>query len=278
MKTLKQSQIEVKKKINNVFDTQIAAAILNIDFMISYSKLVKIITNKDIDKTQCKNDWIKRPLSQKQLRYAAEDVFYLQKIYEELEIKLKEQNKYDWVLEESQRKNEKINHKPSYKDIKGYKKANNKELKYLQRLAQWLVEAAKTNNLPKKKIASSKEILSIAQRKKIPERIKKITPNIQDYLELAKKDEEIKLEINDRKKNNALYQEIEKEIELICKQNNINKKIFCSNKEISNYIEQEIKEDHSSIINQGWRGKICKDKLKKIIDKHHKNNNKNKLN
>ncbi len=69
-------------KTNNIFDTQLAEEILtkNEGIQISYKKLVKKYCFKNISKSETNSDWEKRPLREKQLVYAAEDVRYLHTI------------------------------------------------------------------------------------------------------------------------------------------------------------------------------------------------------
>ena len=79
-------------KINNIFDTQLAENILNEKDVnqISYKKLVKKYFFKDISKSETNSNWEKRPLREKQLEYAAEDVRYLHVI---MKIQLKKLNR-----------------------------------------------------------------------------------------------------------------------------------------------------------------------------------------
>ncbi len=79
-------------KINNIFDTQLAENILNEKDanQISYKKLVKKYFFKDISKSETNSNWEKRPLREKQLEYAAEDVRYLHVI---MKIQLKKLNR-----------------------------------------------------------------------------------------------------------------------------------------------------------------------------------------
>ena len=48
---------------------------------VGYDKLVKAMLNHDIDKTSRFTDWSKRPLSNRQIVYALDDVIYLAKLY-----------------------------------------------------------------------------------------------------------------------------------------------------------------------------------------------------
>ena len=66
----------------NIFDTQVAAMVCGIGDQESYENLVMNFLSIQIDKTYQFMDWSKRPLSQSQINYAANDVFYLCDIYE----------------------------------------------------------------------------------------------------------------------------------------------------------------------------------------------------
>src|SRR5690554_2975724 len=56
-----------------LFDTQIAAAYLGMDFSMSYSRLVSSLLHVDLPKEETRSDWLRRPLSPEQLQYAVED-------------------------------------------------------------------------------------------------------------------------------------------------------------------------------------------------------------
>lgn len=85
-----------------IFDTQIAAELCGYDEQISYARLVEEICGVELEKTQALSDWKKRPLTQKQLCYAAADVAYLKTVYEHLYEKLNEQGRMDWLDQETQ--------------------------------------------------------------------------------------------------------------------------------------------------------------------------------
>jgi hypothetical protein len=56
-----------------LFDTQLAAAYLNLGFSMGYSRLVKEVLDLDLPKGETRSDWLQRPLSETQISYAAED-------------------------------------------------------------------------------------------------------------------------------------------------------------------------------------------------------------
>ena len=68
-------------KTNNVFDVQIAEKIINDLNVKSYSYLVEKYINLSINKSETNSNWMKRPFSNNQLKYASEDVEFLIDIY-----------------------------------------------------------------------------------------------------------------------------------------------------------------------------------------------------
>ena len=70
------------EQICNVFDTQIANSFLGYEHSISYQNLVKEKFDVSLEKKETRSNWIRRPLTESQLKYATLDVEYLIRIYE----------------------------------------------------------------------------------------------------------------------------------------------------------------------------------------------------
>ena len=85
-----------KKEMVNIFDTQIANSLLNGDFSIGYQGLVEQETGVVLNKDETRSNWIRRPLSDSQLKYAALDVEYLIYLYKTQKEKLTNATKLEW--------------------------------------------------------------------------------------------------------------------------------------------------------------------------------------
>ena len=72
----------------NVLDTQIAAAFAGLPYPISLKKLIAELTGSRLGRDLGFSNWDQRPLSDSQLRYAADDVRYLPEAVEELLVRL----------------------------------------------------------------------------------------------------------------------------------------------------------------------------------------------
>lgn len=84
------------RKMKAIFDTQLANSFLEGDFSISYQDLVKIKLGIHLEKKETRSNWMKRPLSDAQLKYASLDVEYLINLYTEQKRELVNTSKLDW--------------------------------------------------------------------------------------------------------------------------------------------------------------------------------------
>ncbi len=64
----------------NIFDTRLAAGFSNLPATLSLSNLVKELLDIDLAKDETRTNWLQRPLTDEQIRYALDDVRYLRAI------------------------------------------------------------------------------------------------------------------------------------------------------------------------------------------------------
>ena len=92
-----------QQEMVNIFDTQIANSLLDGDFSIGYQGLVEQEMGVILNKNETRSNWIRRPLSDSQLKYAALDVEYLIYLYSIQQKKLVNSAKLAWHDEEIKR-------------------------------------------------------------------------------------------------------------------------------------------------------------------------------
>jgi ribonuclease D len=83
-------------------DTQVAAAFLDMPTSIGYADLVQRRLNHTLEKGQSRTDWSQRPLSEAQLKYAADDVIYLVELYHDLKKALGHTLRWGWIEEDAE--------------------------------------------------------------------------------------------------------------------------------------------------------------------------------
>ncbi|WP_076537941.1 ribonuclease D [Shewanella sp. UCD-KL21] len=129
-----------------LFDSQIAATFSGLGHGLGYAKLVNTFLDIEIDKGESRTDWMKRPLTDAQLQYAANDVYYLYKLYPQLLAKIQQSNRMDWLLEEGERMTEGRLTPPdeefAYLKVKNAFQLFPQQLAYLKVLATWRLQKA----------------------------------------------------------------------------------------------------------------------------------------
>jgi ribonuclease D len=150
-------------------DTQIAAAFAGIAEQIGYANLVDTLLGKRLDKGSQFTDWMRRPLSDKQLRYALDDVRYLGPVWDELKARLDRKERRPWAQEESAvMAAQAADRRPAsdaYKSIGGASGLKGASLGALQALAAWRDEVAVADNIPPSWIIADGVAVEACRRK-----------------------------------------------------------------------------------------------------------------
>lgn len=153
----------------NVFDVQIAAGFVGYGYPLSLARLVNAALHQRIAKGQTLTNWLKRPLTDEQLRYAIEDVKYLPAIHDNLQRLLAETGRENWAREEfAQLENPDSYSRPVQQRIfklKGSKKLDGVGLAVLSRLVEWRDHWAQEKNRPPRALIRDDILVSIAKRR-----------------------------------------------------------------------------------------------------------------
>ena len=86
---------------DRLFDIQLAAGFVGIDYPASLKKLVDELLRIDLPKDETRTDWRVRPLSILQVEYALNDVLFLERMAGELRTRLERLGRVAWFEEES---------------------------------------------------------------------------------------------------------------------------------------------------------------------------------
>ena len=134
-----------------LFDTQRAAALLNIGFGIGYRALVQEFCGVDIPKGETRSDWLQRPLTESQCEYAGLDVTWLLPVWRELHARCARENKLPWVLADGRDATRALGteNDESYKRIKTAWKLNRRQLGTLAAVCRWREDTAKRRDKPR---------------------------------------------------------------------------------------------------------------------------------
>ncbi len=96
----------------NIFDVKLAARLLGTGTNYSLSELTVNLLDIHLSKSQQRSNWLRRPLSDAQTRYAIRDVQYLHQIQEVLLIEANRRGRTSWLNEEMHLFNNPSNYLP----------------------------------------------------------------------------------------------------------------------------------------------------------------------
>jgi ribonuclease D len=152
----------------SLFDTQLAAAFLGIGFSISYQGLVEQMLGVEVAKDETRSDWIRRPLSAKQIHYAAADVRYLLQIREMLSEKIESKGMTNWLLAECEQQlliakalEEEAQWHEYYTGVSNAWRLDVHGLQALQQLCVWREQKARQRNKPRSWIVKDNDLLNL---------------------------------------------------------------------------------------------------------------------
>ncbi|MEQ8263433.1 ribonuclease D [Pseudohaliea sp.] len=148
-----------------LFDTQRAAGLLDRGFGLGYRGIVEQAFDVVLDKGETRSDWLRRPLSESQCRYAALDVAYLLPLYERLRAEAEAAGKLPWILEEGEVACAGAGSRnPAYHlRVKSAWKLQPRQLAALGRLCAWREEEAALRDKPRSWILDDQLCLAIAR-------------------------------------------------------------------------------------------------------------------
>ena len=145
-----------------LFDSQRAMSVLGHGFGVGYRPMVAQFVGVEISKEETTSDWLKRPLSSKQLNYAALDVTYLRGIAEQLHVQAEEAGRLAWIYEDT------ANQKPGGKGVaskfKSAWKLNTGEQALLNALIVWREDESHRSDRPRSWILPDKVMVALAKR------------------------------------------------------------------------------------------------------------------
>ena len=246
-----------------LFDTQIAASLLNHPIQVSYQALTENLQNVYLEKAYTRLDWTTRPLPEAAIEYALDDVRYLIKNYHQLKAQLQAENKLDWIVEEAQDLLNIDLYLPpidqAWQRVKGLSRINKNAHVLAAQLAAWREHRAQANNKPRKWILADDALIAHALGKeKLSNKAQK---SFDDFLTQHTDIQNIKISINKNKPPTKTEKSqkvvLQKLIQEKANQYNLAIEVMASSKSLLKYIRG----DRSVMFCQGWRYHLLQEEL-----------------
>jgi ribonuclease D len=149
-----------------VFDTQVAAMVCGFGDSVSYETLVRRLAGANLDKASRFTDWAHRPLTERQIEYALDDVVHLRTAYVKLQQLLAKNGRAEWFAEEMAALVDPAIYRTepaeAWRRFRLRGRVDRKFLGVLRAVSAWREAAAQQRDLPRGRIIRDEAILEIA--------------------------------------------------------------------------------------------------------------------
>ena len=155
------------KPIAGLFDTQLAAGFVGMEYPASLATLVQRLVNKTLPKGETRTDWGRRPLSRDQIHYALNDVSDLVEMYNQLAAMVDKLNRRSWLDEETGNFQQKIidaETRENWRRVSGSSGLKPRQLEAVRQLWLWREEQAKKLDRLPRRVLRDDLLVELARR------------------------------------------------------------------------------------------------------------------
>jgi ribonuclease D len=156
-----------------MIDTQLACALSGKPLQLAYHAAIADLFGIEVDKEQTRSNWCRRPLTARQLHYAAMDVVLLPAVVDELQPRLEQAGRWTWLQEDVGRMQaaaqEPVRPEHAWRRIRGALRLDDTELRVLRALAAWRETTAMERDLARGFVIPDIGLLNLARERPVRE-------------------------------------------------------------------------------------------------------------
>jgi ribonuclease D len=275
------------KPIAGLFDTQLAAGFVGMEYPASLGTLVQRLVNKTLPKGETRTNWSRRPLTQDQITYALHDVTDLMEMYDKLFSMVREIDREHWLTEETEIFQQKVidaETRENWRRVSGSSGLNPRQLEAVRQLWLWRENRAKDMDRLPRRVLRDDLIVELARRGLTDQRkIKSIrgmerrgfadhygdlAAAIQTALDTADEDLPRRPRGSRRVVSPMLSQFLSTSIACISRQHKLAPPIVGNADDVRELLGYELdrrKDDEEPSLLKGWRGEIVGKTFRKLL-------------
>lgn len=153
----------------NIFDTRLAAGFSNLSATLSLGNLIKELLDIELSKNETRTNWLQRPLTDNQIRYAMDDVRYLRATRILLLTRIIGPKIKSWLQEELNLLNNPASYSgpvdnARYQKIRGASSLDRQGLAILKNLVNWREGVARKVDRPRGHVIKDAVMLEISKK------------------------------------------------------------------------------------------------------------------
>ncbi|MFZ9896353.1 MAG: ribonuclease D [Ilumatobacteraceae bacterium] len=278
LEVLRHASLEAPR---NIFDCQVAAGFVGFSTP-SLATLVQAVKKTSLSKGDRLTDWLRRPLTDQQCAYAADDVIHLFDLHDELTRQLTELGRIDWVndacAELASRPTGPQDPSDAWLRLKEVRALKGSARGVAQALAKWREERAMRSDLPPRRVMSDMALLGISQR--VPKSVEELanTRGVDDRHLSAEYCKEIMTAVRDGAKNSIVLPSTENDdvdkfarpaltlitawVGELARKHKIDATLLATRSDITAFLRQS----PNARLREGWRATLIGDDLTRILN------------
>lgn len=264
--------------VQGAVDIQIAAALAGEGMSVGYARLVEALFGVALGKEETRSDWLRRPLSEAQQRYALADVLYLIPMAEFLLKRLQELGLDEALVEESERFSRDLQSQSTperyYLKLRGGWRLSHQQQEVLQSLCQWREEQARKQDTPRSRLVGDKQLLAVAER--MPTDLSELAEVRELSPVITRKHGDAMLERVDRSRyqeqnlpeyiegpltrtEQTVYSDVKSLALQCCESASIPPELFAPRKKLEAAVREGVQRNAvPRLLGEGWRGKLMR--------------------
>jgi len=157
----------VGKPPAGLFDVQLAAGLIGIEYPAGFRTLIYKLLGETARKEETRTDWRRRPLSERQIEYALDDVRHLPRLAEKLKAKLTRLGRSTWLEEEMRSWLDEVDRafrQERWRRVSGNSGLDRRTLALVRELWRWREAEAQRRNCPVRRVLRDDLIIELAKR------------------------------------------------------------------------------------------------------------------
>ncbi|MEO1995208.1 MAG: HRDC domain-containing protein [Planctomycetaceae bacterium] len=274
-----------------LIDVQLAEGLRSRSYPLSYSNLVGRVLGTSVHGNETRTDWRHRPLSDRQIRYAAEDTDHLIEIWTRQQADLKKLGRQHWAEAEFERYVTSLKAdvaEESWQRLPGLHKLSRRGLTIAIELGRWREQEAEKRDRLIRRVLRDDLLLDIARRK--PASLKELLAtrdmnrgeyrkSADEMLECVKRamdrseselPQRIPAGINDHQQDEqVLGKLLGLALANRCAEMNVALQLVGTAADLRQLVRCHLKkvpESDSPRLTRGWRAELCGDLLTEVLD------------
>lgn len=155
------------KPIAGLFDTQLAAGFVGMEYPASLGTLVQRLVGKTLPKGETRTNWGRRPLTRDQITYALHDVTDLEEMHTLLSDAVDRLDRKGWLKEEIESFQQKVidaETRENWRRVSGCSGLNPRQLETVRQIWIWREERARQSDRLPRRVMRDDLVVELAKR------------------------------------------------------------------------------------------------------------------